>query len=78
VARTRLVSKKEKLNAFLDLLQEDGWEVYQEKLDNIFASASKKMANSTLDNVDYNRGYLHCIKLVKELRERIPEENREK
>lgn len=71
------ISKAETLRIFQDLIREPGWEVYAARIENIFQSAVSKMIGSNKDNVDYNRGYLDCAKLIKELRHRIIKENTE-
>ena len=73
----KLTNKKDKLAAFQDLIREEGWDVYQERIDLMFQSAVQKSVASTPETADYNRGYYDCVKLVRELKTRIVEENKE-
>lgn len=68
------LNKQESIDAFKETVRSEGWDVYQARIDNIFQSANEKMLASKIDDVDFNRGYLQCAKLVKELRNRIIEE----
>jgi hypothetical protein len=68
------LNKQEQIDAFKETIRSEGWDVYQTRIENIFQSATAKLLASTKDDLDENRGFYNCIKLVKELKDRIVQE----